>query len=76
MLSKKSLQNIGAVITSGRKIVFVCDACKTITYLDPKSLHFKPNVELSAFVHIYPCPECGPSNSETGDKMSIQLSAE
>jgi len=76
MFSKKSPKNIDEVITSGRKLVFTCDACKTITYLDPKSLHFKPNVELNALVHFYPCPECGHSNGESGEKISILLSTE
>ena len=75
VFATKGPKNIGEVTARCLKLVFTCDACKTISHIDPQSTYLKPNVELSAMEHFYPCPECGHSNGESGNKLSISTSA-
>ena len=68
-------RTIGDAIAQSKRLVFNCDACKTITYEKPENLHFLPNVEIEFIERVYCCPVCGHSNGESGDKISVTVEA-
>ncbi len=72
---RKKPITIGSLRDTGQRLAIYCGACKTMSYLSPDDTMLLPNVELAAMEKFYPCPECGHSNGESGQKLTIRPEA-
>jgi hypothetical protein len=77
MFWKKSSKpaTIGSLKQSGQRLAFFCDACKTVTYQRAEETHLLDTVQVDVLQEFYPCPECGHSNGESGNKLRITVEA-
>jgi hypothetical protein len=57
---------------TGMLVEIGCDACKSITYIDPENLHLKMNMQVSLLANFYPCPNCGAYNHDENNSVWIR----
>ena len=68
-------QTIGTLRAIGQRIAVYCDACKTMSILTADETMMLPDVKLAEMETFYPCPRCGHSNGESGQKLTIRPEA-
>lgn len=63
---------IGSVIASGQVLQVYCEACKTVSIIDPRGDFYGPKVELPVLEKTMPCPACRRHNQPGFTPVSVR----